>query len=149
MGLLTTYDANNKIIINDKTVSYSQKRVTGTWTYMPFPWQDVTYSWMWEYHRYCSKSYMYVGMDLTTANACAAAMITKYTRPFYVSSWTDSGTWEVVPGGSMLMAEVTVQQRAGCMYDVLINVREDDSRMSKTADSPASLFTIENARDYD
>jgi len=92
---------------------------------------------------------MYVGMDLTTANACAAAMITKYTRPFYVSSWTDSGTWEVVPGGSMLMAEVTVQQRAGCMYDVMINVREDDVRMSKTAVSPTSLFTSENARDYD
>lgn len=92
---------------------------------------------------------MYVGMDLATANACAAAMIAKYTRPFYVSSWTDSGNWEVVPGGSMPMAEVTVQQRAGCMYDVMVNVREDDTRMSKTADSPASLFTIENARDYD
>ena len=46
---------------------------------------------MWEYHRYCMKTYSYVGMDLATANACAAAMIAKYTRLFYVSVWTDNG----------------------------------------------------------
>lgn len=89
--LLQTYGAANRVVTNDKTVSYSMKHISGQWSYMPFPWQEITYNRMWEYHRYCMKTYSYVGMDLATANACAAAMIAKYTRLFYVSVWTDNG----------------------------------------------------------
>ena len=88
-------------------------------------------------------------MDRGTANACAAAMIAKYTRLFYVSVWTAAGTWTVEQGGTIPMAEVTVQQRAGCMYDVLVSVREDDVRLTRDPVDPATLFTAENARDYD
>ena len=35
------------------------------------------------------------------------------------------------------------------MYDVLVNVREDDVRLTKDPVDPATLFTAENARDYD
>lgn len=35
------------------------------------------------------------------------------------------------------------------MYDVIVNVREDDVRMRKTVATPSSLFTNENNRDYD
>lgn len=150
MGLLNSYGTGNKVIINDKTVTYSMKRVTGNWEWLKSAFVTVTYDWMWEYHRYCQKTYMYVGMDLATANDCAAAMIQKYTRAFNVSAWnSNTGQFEVVPGGSMPMAEITVQQRAGCMYDVMINVREDDVRLKKTAETPSTLFTAENQRDYD
>ena len=48
------------------------------------------------------------------------------------------------------MADIAVQQREGCMYDVVINVREDDARLrTNVTANPSSLFTTENARDYD
>lgn len=76
MALLRTYNASNRVVINDKTVTYSMARVTGTWQSEKLIYeQQTTYSWMWEFHRYCQKSYKYVGMDLATANACATAMI--------------------------------------------------------------------------
>lgn len=76
MALLQTYNASNRVVINDKTVTYSMARVTGTWQSEKLIYeQQTTYSWMWEFHRYCQKSYKYVGMDLATANACATAMI--------------------------------------------------------------------------
>ena len=61
------------------------------------------------------------------------------------------GNFEVVIGGIMPMADVAVQQVNGCMYEVIINVREDDSRLTKAAPETdiASLFANENERDYD
>lgn len=150
--LLTSYGSSNRVITNDKTVSYSMKRVNGKWEYVKSALLTITYDWMWEFHRYCQKTYSYVGMDLATANACAEAMIAKYTRAFYISSWNgDTGQFEVVYGGSVPMAEVAVQQRAGCMYDVVINVREDDARLDKEIPRGGipSLFTAENNRNYD
>ena len=48
------------------------------------------------------------------------------------------------------MADVGIQKREGCMYDVCVSVREDDSKMSFFAASDiASLFSSENSRDYD
>ena len=48
------------------------------------------------------------------------------------------------------MADVVIQKRAGHMYDVLVSVREDDSRNRVASISnPATLFTTENRRDYD
>ena len=156
MALLQTYGAGNRVIINDKSVTYSQARVTGTWESEEDAFGNkTTYSWMWQFHRYCQKSYKYVGMDLPTANACAAAMISKYSRTFYVSTWNPAmatkGNFEVVIGGIMPMADVAVQQVNGCMYEVIINVREDDSRLTKAAPETdiASLFANENERDYD
>ena len=112
MALLNTYGSANRVVTNDKTVSYSMTRVNGQWVHDsgPLPWQETTYNYMWEYHRYCQKTYSYVGMDLATANACAAAMIAKYTRTFYVSEWNTSlGNWHDVSGGTKPMAQVTVQ----------------------------------------
>ena len=67
MGLLTSYGSNNRVVYNDKVVTYSKQRIYGTWTYRPALNIEQTYYWVWAYHRYCSKSYMYVGMDLATA----------------------------------------------------------------------------------
>ena len=71
MGLLTTYGANNRVVYNDKVVTYSKQRIYGQWSYQPIIDVINTIYWVWEYHRYCSKSYMYVGMDLATAQQCA------------------------------------------------------------------------------
>lgn len=66
MALLTKYDASNRVILNDKTVTYSKTRIYGAWSYVSGVSIITLYS-CWEYHRYCSKTYMYVGMDRTTA----------------------------------------------------------------------------------
>lgn len=152
MGLINSYGNNNKVVINGKTVSYSQGRISGKWTWVHSAlWVD-TFSWMWEYHRYCQMTYSYVGMDLASANACAQALIQQYTRTFYVSVWNEErGEFDVQLGGSMPMAEVAVQQRAGCMYDVVVSIREDDTRLVRVPPrtGPQELFTAENARSYD
>ena len=96
---------------------------------------------------------MYVGMSLEAANTCAAAMLTKYTRSFKVSEWNEGGsaggTFTDVNGGSVCMADICVQQREGHMYDVVVSVREDDTRTRIAPVNPESLFTAENQRDYD
>lgn len=66
MGLLTTYGSHNRVILNDKTVTYSKSRIYGEWSYVSGTTIQYIYS-CWEYHRYCSKTYMYVGMDRATA----------------------------------------------------------------------------------
>lgn len=96
---------------------------------------------------------MYVGMDLATAQACAAAMVAKYTRSYTMSEWNTSGssagTFTDVSGGSVCMADISVQQEVGCMYSVVVNVREDDVKLRTTSTTPSSLFTTEDNRDYD
>lgn len=153
MALLNTWSSTNRVVTNDKVVTYSQQRIYGEWSYQTSISTETTLRSVWEYHRYCSKSYMYVGMDKTTANQCAQAMITKYTRTYEISDWNSSGqtagTFTDITGGSVCMADISVQQREGCMYDVVINVREDDSKLRTTSVSPSSLFTVENQRDYD
>lgn len=153
MALLNSWSSANRVVANDKVVTYSRQRIYGSWTYLQAINIEYTYHSVWEYHRYCSKSYMYVGMDINTANSCAAAMVTKYTRSFKISDWYYSGehagTFQDIDGGSMCMADISIQQREGHMYDVIVNVREDDVRLRTNITSPQSLFTSENNRDYD
>ena len=77
-------------------------------------------------------------------------MISKYTRSYKVSDWNGSGEFQDIDGGSICMADVVIQKRAGHMYDVVVSVREDDSRNRVASySSPETLFTMENRRDYD
>lgn len=150
MALLNTYGAANRVVTEDKVVTYSINRVQGEWTYIISSNQWYTYYTVFEYHRYCTKTYSYVGMDLTTARNCAAAMVTKYTRNFENSDWDeDTGTFNDVYGGSMCMADIAIQQTAGRMYSVIVSVREDDAKVRTTIMSPVNVFTDENNRDYD
>ena len=149
MGLLTSYSSANRVIVTDKTVTYSKNKIYGQWSYASGTTIQTLGS-VWEYHRYCNKTYMYVGMDRSTAQTCANAMITKYTRTFKVSEWNSStGTFTDTSGGSVCMADITIQKKAGHMYDVVVSVREDDCRNKTTSVTPSSLFSTENARDYD
>ena len=96
---------------------------------------------------------MYVGMDLATAQSCAEAMITKYTRSTKVSDWQaegqNAGTFQDVDGGTVCMADISIQQQVGHMYSVVVNVREDDVRLRTFSTTPSNLFSTENNRDYD
>lgn len=75
-------------------------------------------------------------------------MITYYTRQTYVSLWNAGNAGFVtIDGGLIPMAEVTVQQVAGEMYDVNISVRETDTRLSMlVVQDIAGIFSTENQR---
>ena len=77
-------------------------------------------------------------------------MITKYTRPFKISEWVGATEFTDINGGNICMADIVIQKRAGQMYDVVVSVREDDSR-NRVASllDPSVLFYTENNRDYD
>lgn len=52
------------------------------------------------------------------------------------------------------MADISIQQQQGHMYSVIVNVREDDTKLRTDAQAqsisdPSALFSAENARDYD
>lgn len=151
MALLQTWGANNRVVTNDKVVTYSSSIITGTWVNVNAN-VTTTYHQVYEYHRYCTKSYMYVGMDRATAQQCAAAMIQLYTRSYKYSDFqTEGADAEFIdkPAGTMCMADISIQQRVACMYDVVINVRENDVKLRTYATSPSYLFSVEDARQYD
>ena len=154
MGLLTTYDKNNRVVTNGKVLSYSKQYRPGQWSYNDTISTIHTYYQMWECHRYCSKSYMYVGMDLSTATACAQDAIAYYTRQTRTSFWNyyapTDGDFTNINGGDVVMADISIQQVEGHMYNVMINVREDDCLYTSSAsENPETLFAIENRRGYD
>lgn len=154
MGLLTSYGAANRVIDQDLGITYSRQRVFQDYTYVYGIAELITIHSVWEYHRRATKSYRYVGMDRDTANACAAAMVTKYTRATKISDWNatgeHAGTFSDIDGGAIPMAEVAVVHVAGCMYEVHVTVNEDDVRLRvEIVANPETLYTTENARDYD
>ena len=154
MGLLTSWGAANRVIDQDLVKTYSRQRVYQDYTYVYGVAQLITIHSVWEYHRRATKSYRYVGMDRDTANECAEAMVTKYTRTTKVSDWNatgeHAGTFSDIDGGAIPMAEVAVVHVAGCMYEVHITVNEDDMRLRvEIVANPETLFATENSRDYD
>jgi len=70
MGLLNTYTAANRVVTQGRTVTYSKSRIYGQWSYVS-GMSVITIGSAWEYHRYCQKTYSYVGMDFDTAKTCA------------------------------------------------------------------------------
>lgn len=112
MGLLTTYNKNNRVVTNGKIVTYSKVYTPGQWSYNDTLSSTVTYYQMWECHRYCSKSYMYVGMDLDTATQCAQAAVAYYTRHTRTSFWNynapTDGDFTNIRGGDVVMADIGI-----------------------------------------
>lgn len=151
MALLSNWSATNREISEGKVVTYSISPVFGSWSYVSGN-IITTITRAWEYHRYCSMSYAYVGMTYETALACAAAVVKNYTRQTRYSEFSeDEGTWTIKNGGSILMASVSVRLDGGTAYRVDVQVREDDSLTMKNnvSDVVAALFAAENARTYE
>jgi len=152
MALLNYYDSRNRVIDTGLTITYNKRRIYGDWVHTVGAGQDHYYQ-AWEMTRYAKKSYRYVGMDYATAQLCAAAMATKYTRTEKDSVWDlndDAEFAESATGSDILMADIVIQHNDGCMYSVSVSVNETDTRMRRTPPvTVASLFSAENSRDYD
>lgn len=151
--MLDTYTAANRVIMNGLAVWKTVERVLGSWTgtTVVASGASVTYGSMWKHVRRASMSYRYVGMDLTTATACAAAMTAKYTRKTRAYVWNptdgEMGDWTENDGGSVLMAKVSVVRAGdGGAYDVEVDVDETDEKWQKKR--AAVSWALEDARDY-
>ena len=123
--------------------------------------------------RYATKSYSYVGMDETTAKACLNAKVSQYTRGYsrvVEVDVPDSSSSNLIGGSGESQSEgeghthtelrnettrecrsdIVAQHVDGHMWQVIINVNEEDEKYSYTLPAnPASMFTAENQRNYD
>lgn len=152
MALIPTYSSGNRVIDTDLSVTYNKRKIYGDWVHTVGAGQDHYYE-AWEISRYAKKVYRYVGMDHSTAQSCATAMVSKYTRTQKDSIWDLNNNAEFAESGSgstILMAEIAIQHDAGTMWSVAVTVNEQDTRLRRTPPpSVSSLFSSENARDYD
>lgn len=127
MAILGHWGANNLVIDQGKTVNCTMTLQKGDID------GDGHQDYYLEFHRYCQMSFRYVGMDYATALQCAGAVVERYTRKYMISEPSSSpqatAGFEDIYAGSKLMAQVSVQHKDGCMYDVVVNVNEDDSKM--------------------
>ena len=147
MGLLSAGTSANRDVTNELTITYVRRLIRGQWSYTQGT-QTLYYNFAWQYERHATKNYKYVGLSRSAAQTLAQSMITYYTRQTYVSLWNAGNAGFVtIDGGLIPMAEVTVQQVAGEMYDVNISVRETDTRLSMlVVQDIAGIFSTENQR---
>lgn len=151
MGLLNQASAANRIIIEGRSVTYSKTKVQQTYSQTNLNVQ-TTYWFAWEYRRFCTLQYKYVGMSYEAAVSKQNQLIGMYKRNFRISDWNPTeGTFQDIDGGSSMMGtQVQVVKDVGHMYEVHVSVSEEDSRMRKEGTlSPESLFGAENARTYE
>lgn len=149
MGLLSTASAANRVTERELAVTYSVSAVRGSWSWTVL---NVTYTITvaYEYRRHATCAYRYVGMDYASAKAAADEVRSKYTRAFWTSGWGSGGDFETANTGTKLQGSVEVVQRAGHLYDVVVEVNEDDFRLRKSPGlNPDAVFANENARVYD
>lgn len=121
MALLTTYTAANKQVYELPTTTKTSTPVvlwtrTGTATFGNAPFAMV--------EEFTRESYAYVGMDAATAAACAAALITSYTKVIgtpILNPTTGVITYEEK---SMLVASVRAVWVGGGMFSVEVERNE-------------------------
>lgn len=151
MALLETYGEVNRVVETGLSVTYSKTRTFGYWSHVMLN-VDESYTEAWTYRRRATKSYRYTGMTLDAAKACAADMRDYYTRAQKVSVWDlndDREFAEPAVANSLCMADIAVVPVSASMYEVRVQVNEDDERMRRASLAPDALFTTEKSRQYD
>lgn len=158
MALLTSHSMTNRVVDTALSVHYSSHVVVGSWQQTSSLGITVN-SWgrMLEHHRHATKSYRYVGLTYSAAKSCQSAMITKYTRNVVAPQWWDAfnGRWANDDTGAApkeLMASVTLEHQEDDAWDVVVQVNEDDVRMSlpNYSGTPKSMFPSSvTSRTYD
>ena len=136
-NLKSVYDNTNKVTSTGLSVTYKQH------------WNGT----FWEVTRYAKKSYSFIGMDEETAYECAAAKRSQYTRAF---ARLDTSTPSANPPLPTIVyayecpSDIAPQHKDGGIWNVQIQVNEEDVRASLEAlEDPSTLFSAENARNYD
>ena len=153
MGLLTTATSDNRIVDQALTVTYSKRHLDGYWsasTGLTVNFWNTAF----EYHRYATIQYRYVGMDYNSAIQAANNIRNQYTRNYWISDWQVSGryagTFRDLYCGKKIQGSVEVVKTVGHIYEIQVNINEDDTRMSLTGLEYFNvMFQNENLRHYD
>lgn len=89
--------------------------------------------------------FKYIGMDYATAKSCAAYLRTALTClnydwefGWYIQNNTFQYGWHKSIATPMLESEIRIEQRSGCMYDVVVNAKYTSTNYSS---SPNALDT--------
>lgn len=152
MALKTSYSDANIIVEEPLKVTYSTQVISGSWGWTSLN-VSGSYTRMRESHRYATKRFRYVGMTHSAAIECRNDLILYFTRNFKMSIWNSDamgGAWYEMDGGTMCMADVSLEENEDGSYDVLVNVNEDDTRYSRveTPFYPNVAFAYERLRMY-
>lgn len=126
--------SSNKVIKTDLSVTYEVDREDS--------WYVVT--------RHATKSYSIVDLDAESAAVIANQRVAIYTRPYSVLVSSGGGTMPSVRSLTNCLAKVFPRHDTGPVWRVDVDLDETDVKVSATEPAdPATLFTAENARDYD
>ncbi len=113
----------------------------------------VNYIYPYEYHRYATRVYEYVGLSESDAQTKAQELVAAYTRKFRYSTVRPNSLalmFDDVDGGNKLQTTVQTINTSGCMWTVRVSVNEDDVLLRTTrTENPTTVFYEENNREYD
>lgn len=132
MALLTNYNAG-KVTHTALAVRYALVAKV-----------DDTY---YEVHRYTTKSWSYVGLDLATAKTCASTMEVLLKRTFYLWRIGANGTPEK-DDAIMMPDSIAVVHDDGQMWHVDVQVDEDDMIFTDNPSTDFSLLNWPTTGDY-
>ena len=136
MALHKTYSDANKYVSNKLSIRYSVD-----------PDDSGKY---YRVTRVATMKYKYFGMDEDTANQCAMAKVAQYMRDY---SRLKAVAGQDVPSVVKVReckTDIQAVRAEADNWSVEISVNETDVKASATAPlDPASLFSDENARNYD
>lgn len=100
--------------------------------------------------RLAAMKYKYFGMDEDTANQCAMAKVAQYMRDYSRLKAVEGQDIPSVVKVRECKTDIQAVRAEADNWSVEISVNETDVKASATApQDPASLFSEENARNYD
>jgi len=145
-NLKTSYDATNFVLTQDYSLKFNQLDVGKPEVVAQYDpdTQEVdveTVTWKRAIMEETA-GFKYIGMDYATAKACANSMRSSLTMPvyewgfgWYIENNIFQYGWHKNYTTPTLESEIRIEQRSGCMYDVVVNAKYVSTNYSKSANA--------------
>lgn len=133
-NLKTSYDASNFVLTQDYSFKFNQLDVGKPEVvaqYDPETQEVTVQSKIWKRAiMEETAGFKYIGMDYATAKACSNSLRSSLTLPvyewefgWYIENNIFQYGWHKSYSTPTLESEIRVEQRSGCMYDVVVNAK--------------------------
>ena len=134
MALFTGYsDANKQRIELPVTTETVRTRIT---VYTLIGENTMGYAPYWYIESFMRESFVYVGMTAAAAAACAAAMVSEYTKNVSVPVVMEDGS-VTYANKTMVVADIRAVHVGGKMYQVEVNVNDPTYSLEPLGTPPA------------
>lgn len=145
-NLKTSYDASNFVLTQDYSFKFNQLDVGKPEVvaqYDPQTQQTTVQSKVWKRAiMEETAGFKYIGMDYATAKACSNSLRSSLTLPvyewefgWYIENNIFQYGWHTSYSTPTLESEIRVEQRSGCMYDVVVNAKCVSTNYSTAANA--------------